>query len=48
MKTTISFCDLVHEGHSCNAVPLGISMAASYSLAKFKAGTTAERAQCDV
>ncbi len=26
MKTTISFCDLAHEGHSCNSVPLGVSM----------------------
>ncbi len=42
MKTTISFCDLVHEGHSCNAVPLGISMVASYSLAKFKGRIEAE------
>ena len=35
MKTTISFCDLAHEGHSCNSVPLGVSMVASYSLEKF-------------
>ena len=35
MKTTVSFCDLVHEGHSCNAIPLGVSMVASYALAKF-------------
>ena len=41
MKTTISFCDLAHEGHSCNGIPLGISMVASYSLEKFKDKITA-------
>ena len=35
MKTAVSFCDLAHEGHSCNSVPLGVSMVASYSLEKF-------------
>lgn len=42
MKTTVSFCDLAHEGHSCNAIPLGISMVASYALAKFGDGIDAE------
>ena len=42
MKTTISFCDLAHEGHSCNSVPLGVSMVASYSLAKFESGIEVE------
>ncbi len=35
MKTTVSFCDLAHEGHSCNAIPIGISMVVSYTLGKF-------------
>ena len=42
MKTTVSFCDLAHEGHSCNAIPLGISMVASYALAKFSNEIAAE------
>jgi len=42
MKTTVSFCDLVHEGHSCNAIPLGISMVASYALAEFEGEIDAE------
>ena len=31
MKVTVSFADLVHTGHSCNAIPYGISMVASYA-----------------
>ena len=42
MKTAISFCDLTHEGHSCNGIPLGVSMVASYSLEKFKDKIAAE------
>ncbi|MDP6507307.1 MAG: radical SAM protein, partial [Planctomycetota bacterium] len=42
MKTTISFCDLAHEEHSCNGIPIGVSMVASYSLVKFKGGIEAE------
>ncbi len=42
MKTTVSFCDLTHEGHSCNAIPLGVSMVASYSLKKFSDEIDAE------
>ena len=42
MKTAVSFCDLAHEGHSCNGIPLGISMVASYSLKKFEDKITAE------
>ena len=32
MKTTIVFSDLVHEGHSCNAMPYGVSLIAAYAL----------------
>ena len=42
MKTVVSFCDLAHEEHSCNAIPLGISMVASYLLAKFEGGIKAD------
>ncbi|MBL6935494.1 MAG: hypothetical protein ISR48_08785 [Alphaproteobacteria bacterium] len=42
MKTAISFCDLAHEDHSCNGIPIGVSMVASYSLEKFKDGIEAE------
>ncbi len=42
MKTTVSFCDLAHEGHSCNAIPLGISMVVSYALEKFEGEIDAE------
>ncbi|UCD54811.1 MAG: hypothetical protein JSV93_04635 [Candidatus Omnitrophota bacterium] len=31
-KITISFASLVHTGHSCNAVPYGMAMVASYAL----------------
>ncbi len=42
MKTTVSFCDLAHEGHSCNAIPLGISMVAAYFLEKTAGKADAE------
>ncbi len=32
MKTPVTFADLKHTGHSCNAVPLGISLVAAYVL----------------
>ena len=46
MKTSISFCDLAHDGHSCNGIPIGISMVAAYSLEKFGGKIDAEIFKC--
>lgn len=35
MKTTISFSELSHTGHSCNAVPYGVALVAAYALKHF-------------
>lgn len=35
MKVAVSFSDLVHTGHTCNVIPYGIAMVASYALKEF-------------
>ena len=32
MKIKVSFCDLSHDGHFCNAIPYGIVLVAQYTL----------------
>ena len=32
MRTTITFSDLLHTGHSCNSIPYGIGLVVSYAL----------------
>ena len=34
-KINISFADLVHRGHSCNAIPYGASMVAAYAIKEY-------------
>lgn len=36
MKVAISFSDLVHTGHTCNTIPYGIAMVASFALKEFR------------